>query len=523
MKHLYIIILLFFGVHLSAQIDLNTNFDILSNQPIDNRTVIDNLSDTTSITWEYEGLSTYVKGLDLFYVYNGSFWEVVMNETSPNQWGENAGNVYRQTGSVTIGNTIMTDGVLNIDMTNGDTTGVHVKTGVITAENTIIETSNANGDLGIGLRFQRGEHTLMLSPKLQNLTYGNAKINSSIIVGTNNIASQLTNPFASNIIGFNAVPNCTDCNSMTVSGYQSLFYLNSGHNITANGTDVGYNFRTLTNSNLYGRHIAFEGGGTVEAIGNDLNFFGMDSYPIATSLSNVTAFGNYIGTTAIEVQNSLFFGDQSARYRPFVYQSEIIGTLAANLPTNPGTGSGIFHSSLMGFRTYNNQDSVYYSSSIGYHSFYLSGYNDTYLSRFNVSNGAESGLSRWGDGNTFIGYRAGAIGAVTNINKAVAIGYRAGDLWLGDNELAIDNSETTSPLIYGNFSTNSIKINGSFEVTGNIILDSANNVIISTGTGTPEGSLMAGVGSTFHRSDGGSGTSFYVKESGTGTTGWIAK
>ena len=51
----------------------------------------------------------------------------------------------------------------------------------------------------------------------------------------------------------------------------------------------------------------------------------------------------------------------------------------------------------------------------------------------------------------------------------------------------------------------------------------ASNVIVSYGTGSPEGVVTAPVGSTFHRTDGGAGTSYYVKESGTGNTGWAAK
>jgi len=43
------------------------------------------------------------------------------------------------------------------------------------------------------------------------------------------------------------------------------------------------------------------------------------------------------------------------------------------------------------------------------------------------------------------------------------------------------------------------------------------------GSGTPEGSVTAKIGSTYHREDGGAGTSFYVKESGTDNTGWVAK
>jgi len=42
------------------------------------------------------------------------------------------------------------------------------------------------------------------------------------------------------------------------------------------------------------------------------------------------------------------------------------------------------------------------------------------------------------------------------------------------------------------------------------------------GTGTPEGSKTAPIGSTYRRSDGSTGTSFYIKESGTGNTGWVA-
>lgn len=43
------------------------------------------------------------------------------------------------------------------------------------------------------------------------------------------------------------------------------------------------------------------------------------------------------------------------------------------------------------------------------------------------------------------------------------------------------------------------------------------------GDGSPEGNIVAGVGSTYKRMDGGTGTSYYVKESGSGNTGWVAK
>ena len=50
-----------------------------------------------------------------------------------------------------------------------------------------------------------------------------------------------------------------------------------------------------------------------------------------------------------------------------------------------------------------------------------------------------------------------------------------------------------------------------------------NTVRWTTGSGSPQGSLSAPVGSMYTRTDGGASTTLYVKESGTGNTGWVAK
>lgn len=50
----------------------------------------------------------------------------------------------------------------------------------------------------------------------------------------------------------------------------------------------------------------------------------------------------------------------------------------------------------------------------------------------------------------------------------------------------------------------------------------ASNIYNSTGKGSPEGVVGAGVGSLYHRLDGTAGAVLYVKESGTGNTGWRA-
>tara|TARA_Y100000385_G_scaffold291244_1_gene368085 strand:- start:756 stop:1544 length:789 start_codon:yes stop_codon:yes gene_type:complete len=71
--------------------------------------------------------------------------------------------------------------------------------------------------------------------------------------------------------------------------------------------------------------------------------------------------------------------------------------------------------------------------------------------------------------NTAIGRHAGE-----NIfgDGGVYIGYRAGRHETGSNKLYIDNSDTASPLIYGEFDNNLIIINGTYEVTSDINLKS---------------------------------------------------
>lgn len=63
-----------------------------------------------------------------------------------------------------------------------------------------------------------------------------------------------------------------------------------------------------------------------------------------------------------------------------------------------------------------------------------------------------------------------------------------------------------------------------FQVNGNGSLQFATTgPIILAGSGTPESSVTAVVGSLYLRTNGGAGTTLYVKESGSGNTGWVAK
>ncbi len=56
-----------------------------------------------------------------------------------------------------------------------------------------------------------------------------------------------------------------------------------------------------------------------------------------------------------------------------------------------------------------------------------------------------------------------------------------------------------------------------------LVLNTGPFLLNHTGSGTPEGFVIAGISSVWQRTDGGAGTSIYIKQSGTSNTGWVGK
>ena len=79
------------------------------------------------------------------------------------------------------------------------------------------------------------------------------------------------------------------------------------------------------------------------------------------------------------------------------------------------------------------------------------------------------------------------------------------------------NSWLTKPLFNGNPASRYPHVPGGVRIGGG-----AGPFWVS-GAGTPEGNVVAPVGSLFSRTDGGAGSTLYVKESGAGATGWTPK
>lgn len=86
---------------------------------------------------------------------------------------------------------------------------------------------------------------------------------------------------------------------------------------------------------------------------------------------------------------------------------------------------------------------------------------------FNTFLGASAGVSLQGGlGNVFLGGRAGFNNQSGSLN--VFIGSRAGSDEMGSERLYIENTPSSSPLIYGEFDNDLVRVNGDLDVTGDI-------------------------------------------------------
>lgn len=276
------------------------------------------------------------------------------------------------------------------------------------------------------------------------------------------------------------------------------------------GTDVltGHVFNTTSNPTLY---------------------FGLSPSVDATSGNN-TVFGLTTPIFSAGAGNNSFFGRNVGDVCNGCYENTLSGALTGDVLTNgyqnSGYGYNVFGSLTTGTQntasgrnalsslTTTSGNSVY-----GIHAFRLN------VGSFNTGMGGFVGDSVLGSNNTLIGYSAGRLAGSGN----VFLGYAAGEVETGSNLLIIDNSNNTTPLIKGNFTTDTLRIFGTFEVGKENLSDTTAKITLTGISGSkklftsgslPEG-LITGTPGDFDYSSISSTGRWWGKQTGTGTTGWV--
>jgi len=102
-----------------------------------------------------------------------------------------------------------------------------------------------------------------------------------------------------------------------------------------------------------------------------------------------------------------------------------------------------------------------------------------------------------GNNNTVVGSGAGYN---TTGSANVFVGYQAGLTETGSNKLYIDNSNTTTPLLYGDFASNLLRINGTLNINNDysfpVADGTANQVLRTNGAGAVSWATVAGESTT---------------------------
>ena len=151
-----------------------------------------------------------------------------------------------------------------------------------------------------------------------------------------------------------------------------------------------------------------------------------------------------------------------------------VGRSALNSLTTGGLNTAIGEAALLSSTTSNN------NTAVGSSALRL---NTT--GNFNTAIGKDAGNQNNGGNNTFLGGQAGFLN--TTGSRNVFIGYNAGYNETGSDKLYIDNNNTTTPLIFGDFATDLLRVNGTLNINNAYNLPTtagtANQVLQTNGAG----------------------------------------
>lgn len=245
--------------------------------------------------------------------------------------------------------------------------------------------------------------------------------------------------------------------------------LNTGQSVFI-GENAGLNDNLATNQSVF---IGYEAGKeNISGVGN--TFVGNNAGNKNTTGSGNAFYGRDAGNKNTSGTWNNAFGESALYNNTTGNHNVALGRAALSSNTSGSSNIGIGRLAL-GSKTIGDNNTVIGDLSIWLNS---NGINNTTL-------GTNTGyFNSTGSNNTFLGTFSG----YNNTGSSnVFLGYQSGYNETGSDKLYIDNSNTASPLIYGDFATNILKINGTLNVNNayNLPLTSgtANQVLQTDGAG----------------------------------------
>jgi len=177
--------------------------------------------------------------------------------------------------------------------------------------------------------------------------------------------------------------------------------------------------------------------------------FSQDNVVYGSGSGNAGGYNTSVGVSAgdkVTGNENSFYGYYSGFSNTSASWNTMIGSVAGRFNTTGAQNTFIGASSG-------------YQNSTGTQNTYIGYYSGRWaLSSFNTFLGSESGMNvSSGGSNTIVGYQAGK--NLISGSGNVFLGFNAGMNETSSNKLYIDNSNTSTPLIYGDFNLNRVGIN----------------------------------------------------------------
>jgi len=371
------------------------------------------------------------------------------------------------TGSVVIGSTAGAGaGTSSVVIGDDAGAGANVTYGVIIGRNAVSNVGINGGSNSVTIGWRAGQ-------------YAGTTAGSNVFVGPQ--AGQRNTGSNSTVVGRNAGINTTGSNNVTIgrSAAQGV----QGTSTYENTVAVGYEALTALTTGTGNTAVGYQAGAALTT-GNNNTILGYQAGDALTGSDN-TLIGNNAGGGITSNNNNTVIGSGALSTATSPYNNTVIGYNAAS----SFTGAGIQRNTIIGYLAGTGSNSGTGVTMLGDSATSASSGDDQlvavgFLAKAGTNGVAVGRSSETGNNSVTIGYDAGNTTGTGNI----FIGYQAGDDETGSNKLYIENSNSTTPLIYGEFDNDLVRINGDLDVvltaSGNFTVHDGTHDLFQVDTGT---------------------------------------